>query len=477
LRRNAEELSTPASEIADPFDLTRRRPARNGETEALGYRSGEILDQSYVLVRVLSRGPSAAVWVAQDLRSGEQYALKMLRDPSGMVHATERFALEARLLARIRHPNVVQVIEFGLTKWADPYLVMELLVGSTLQELLARGGRMRQTDAVQLLLPIADALACMHAAGILHRDLKPENVMCIRHPLGYLQPKVIDLGIAIELGPDHHITQTGIVLGSPEYLAPERARGKRNEDERSDLWSFCIMLYELIAGRTPFYDPSDATRVLEAVLVEAVPPLSDFGIDDPELDAILARGLQKAPQGRWPDMRALGRALAEWLVRRGSYEDIEGNSLQTSWLSVSSLAPVALDSDVAPPANPPEEYASYRPPTRSWARSALGLGAATLALGSIAVASLQSSGHLDLRSSAATPVPPVETAPVQVVASEGEIDAGTDALSSEDFGVREPERRSSKSNIRRTRNPATQRPTTAPKSKRTPIPRRPRGFE
>jgi serine/threonine protein kinase len=498
VKRQSEGFPSPRSDIADPFDLTTRRAGRSAETEALGYRSGEVIDESYVLVRVIARGPSAAVWVAQELVFGKQFALKMLRDPSGMVHATERVAREARLLARIQHPNVVQVVEFGVTKWADPYLVMELLSGPTLEELLARAARMRPTEAVQLLLPIADALAVAHGLGILHRDLKPQNVVCIRNPLGYLQPKVIDFGIAIERGPDNHITQTGIVLGSPEYLAPERARGGRDDDPRSDLWSFCITLYELVAGRTPFYDPSDATRVLEAVLEGAVPPLSDFGVDEPELDAILARGLQKAPQGRWPDMRALGRALAAWLVLKGTYEDTEGNSLETTWLTVSSVAPVAMDADRGVPSSFPADFSSYRIPKRSWGRSVVGIGAAAIAFGSIAVASLQTSGHLGSRASVATRPPPLATTVAQIetqiaspVAVEPALDAGPEPElaenASEDFGVRSPEPLPLRTNPWRARVreaepeefPSTieVESTIAPESAPLPVPEPPPTFE
>jgi serine/threonine-protein kinase len=490
VNEDPEGLHRTSSDEADPFDLTtRKRVSGTGETDALGYHTGQMVDDAYVLIRVLARSGTAAVWVVQHTGTGQQFALKMLHDPSGMVHATERVAREANSLAKIQHPNVVKVVRFGLTKWADPFVVMELLVGPTLQDLLARGGRLRPTDAVQLLLPIADALKAIHAAGILHRDLKPENVICVRSSFGYTQPKIIDFGIAAGMGGGvGRITQTGIVLGSAEYVAPERARGAADVDGRSDLWSFCVMLYELVAGQTPYSDAASSTEVLTNVLERAVPPLERFGVQEPELGAILARGLQKQPKGRWPDMQSLGRALAAWLVSKGVYEDVEGNSLETTWLSTpASLAPMALDAAPEAPAPVfPQDDPPYQLPKKSWVGSALGVGVAAVAFVSLVVASTLSAG--EWRASEPAAPPPVDYiereagvdfAPlvvdvngVGVAGVDAGVDAGADASADE---VEAPAKRKRSIPWRApARVPA---PAKEPASTPLPTPRPPPAFE
>ena len=141
------------------------------------------------------------------------------------------------------------MFDVGKTEHGDPFIVMELLQGESLGSVLATSGRMAATRAVQLLLPIADALSMAHAKRIVHRDLKPDNVFICKGD-GQIQPKLVDFGIAkLDKGEGTFTTQAGAVLGSPEYMSPEQARGEDDLDLRTDVWSFCVVLYEALTGR------------------------------------------------------------------------------------------------------------------------------------------------------------------------------------------------------------------------------------
>ena len=155
--------------------------------------------------------------------------------------------------------------DLGVTERGDPFIVMELLKGEDLRELLRRTVRLTPIRAVQLLLPIADALATAHAQGIVHRDLKPENVFIVGLEQRIL-PKIVDFGIAKPGWPcDRRLTRAGTVMGSPEYMSPEQALGREDVDQRVDVWSFCIVLYECLVGRPPFFGnyESTLTEILE----------------------------------------------------------------------------------------------------------------------------------------------------------------------------------------------------------------------
>jgi serine/threonine-protein kinase len=206
---------------------------------------------------------------------------------------------------------------------------MELLHGQSLSRLLEREGPLSAERAVQMLLPIADALVVAHRKNIVHRDLKPDNVFLALQCHG-VQPKLLDFGI-VKLAPNQRrrrLTQIGMVVGSPDYMSPEQAAGDEDLDYRSDIWSFCVMLYEVITGRLPFH--ADGYEAQLRAIVEE--PLDRAGIDDPELWRILERGLAKDRDQRFASMSRLGQELARWLVERGIQQDICGDHLETRWL-------------------------------------------------------------------------------------------------------------------------------------------------
>jgi eukaryotic-like serine/threonine-protein kinase len=324
------------------------------------YAAGVIVEQKYKLIRLLGEGGMGSVWVAKNVTLDSHVALKLMRaDLARVPGAAERMLTEARAAAAIHHPAIVQIFDFGRTRDGDPFISMELLDGESLSGTLKRRERLSATKAIQVLLPIADALVVAHARGIVHRDLKPDNVLLARLADGRVQPKILDFGIAkLEAPSAPKLTLDGTVLGSPAYMSPEQARGQNDIDLRVDVWAFCVMLYELVTGCTPFAGESYNALLYSIVGTEPL-TLAEHGIDDPELWAILARGLDKDRETRLPNMRALGRELATYLLDRKVKTDIAQGPLKP-WLEPSER-PAALPSVFA--SMVPSDSMSDRPPT------------------------------------------------------------------------------------------------------------------
>jgi serine/threonine-protein kinase len=289
------------------------------------------------------------VWVAHSLVLGVDVALKLIRASAAAPGVASRMAREAHAAARLGHPALVRVFDFGWTNRSDPFLVMELVQGETLSALLSREVRVPAIRAVQMLLPIADGLRLAHERSIVHRDIKPDNIFMASDALGRQQPKLLDFGIAkVDHAVDGKITQFGAVLGSPEYMSPEQALGLDDIDQRTDVWSFCIVLYELITASIPFSRPN-YNALMHAIINEAPIASHDCGAGDAALWLVIERGLAKQREQRWANMTELGEALALWLYEHGIKEDLSGNSIRAVWLDA-ALSGVRMD---VPPSAPP----------------------------------------------------------------------------------------------------------------------------
>ena len=295
---------------------------------------GSIVAGRYLLERAIGRGGMGMVWVGRDLTLDIDVAIKLIRHDRAAPEARGRLLQEARAAARIGHPSIVRVFDFGESIEGDPFIVMELLHGESLSGVLQRRQRLAPLVAVSTLLPVASALVAAHSKGIVHRDLKPDNLLLVSTEAGALVPKLLDFGIArlLDADPERRFTLAGEVLGSPDYMSPEQARGEIDVGAATDIWAFSVLLYEAITGKRPFNGINYNALIL-AIITATPTPTTELAAGDGELWSILARGLEKDATARWPSMRELGVALAFWASERGLREDVAGSSLSSHWLA------------------------------------------------------------------------------------------------------------------------------------------------
>ncbi len=277
------------------------------EREALR-RTGAVLNERYELQRVIGSGGMGAVFEALDRTTGELVAVKLLIDVDHDTRATSRFAREARLLAALQHPHIVRVHDQGVDELGTAYLVEDLLRGRDLRSHLRAAGALSPAEARDLLLPILEALDHAHAAGVLHRDVKPENIF-LDLTGDTPRPVLIDFGVARDEGADSLRSRSGAVVGTPVYMSPEQAAGRRALDARSDVWSVGVVLFECLAGTAPF--TGNYHEVLSALLTLDPPPITALCPDCPAaLRDAIALALQRDPDARPATALALRDLLA-----------------------------------------------------------------------------------------------------------------------------------------------------------------------
>ncbi|MFO0761068.1 MAG: serine/threonine-protein kinase [Byssovorax sp.] len=224
------------------------------------YMQGDVIAGKYRLTRVIGRGGMGSVWLAHNIPLDIDVAIKLIRRDRTAPEAPGRLLQEARAAARLHHPSIVRVFDFGESEQGDPFIVMELLHGEPLSAILRRKRRLSAPVAVQTLLPVAGALASAHGKGIVHRDLKPDTILLSADEAGAIVPKVVDFGIAklLSKDPDRQFTMAGEVLGSPDYMSPEQARGSEGVGADRHLGALGV-LYEVIAGWRGLDGPNPCT--------------------------------------------------------------------------------------------------------------------------------------------------------------------------------------------------------------------------
>lgn len=301
---------------------------RSQTTESRG-RWLPLADRYRVLARV-GVGGTAIVYRCVDLRTEHVVAVKVLRTNGQLIpEAQARFRREADLAARLAHPHIVRVLDYGRTippptparvPWADdadepvPYLAMEYVFGSTLKELVKRGGPLPLDWVWRLGEQLCAALGVAHAAGVVHRDVKPQNVMILDSRFELLA-KLTDFGIARQVGGDlTTLTAAGQVLGTPDYLSPEQVIGDPGGPS-SDLYALGVVLFELITGRLPFEAETPLAAASRRMVVDA-PPLSYYRADVPEpLEEVIALALRREVDERFADAAEFTQAL-RWSRQR-----------------------------------------------------------------------------------------------------------------------------------------------------------------
>ena len=263
------------------------------------------LADRYRIERELGQGGMATVFLAHDLRHDRDVAIKVLHPDLGAALGAERFLAEIRTTARLQHPHILPLLDSG-NAGALLYYVMPLVTGETLRARLARERQLPIDDAIRISREIADALDYAHRQGVIHRDIKPENVM-----LHEGRPMVMDFGIAlaVQQAGGQRMTQTGLSLGTPQYMSPEQAMGERSIDARSDLWALAAVTYEMLVGEAPFTGPSVQT-ILARVMTEEPRQLATQRKAIPDnVEHAVMRALEKLPADRWSSARDFAAAL------------------------------------------------------------------------------------------------------------------------------------------------------------------------
>ncbi len=264
----------------------------------------------FTIERELARGGMGVVYVAVHPRLGRPVALKLLLEAEASEEERERFAIEARAAARLRHPNIVGIHTVGEHQ-GRPYLVMDLIEGESLQERIRREGPLPPREAATLTETLARALSYAHSRAILHRDLKPANVLLSRSA----EPLITDFGLAKDVAAqDRGLTRTGQVMGTPAYMPPEQADGLLDQiDRRADIYALGATLYAMLTGRPPFSGPR-AINILHQVLHdEPSPPRAlrpELAID---LETICLTCLAKEPERRYDSAQQLADDLGRYL--------------------------------------------------------------------------------------------------------------------------------------------------------------------
>lgn len=283
---------------------------------------GRSLGGTYRLTRRLDAGGMGTVFEAEHLRLHRKVAVKLL--PPELVSRPElldRFRLEAEIVSQLEHPHIVTVLDFDVTERGEPYLVLELLHGETLEKRVDREAPMALEDVVGITTQIASALSASHRAAVVHRDLKPSNIFLVDAPGESAFVKLLDFGISKKLGTQRRITRDHILVGTPEYMAPEQATGRDDlVGPRSDQYALAVVVYEMLTGWQPFLH-EDIRVVLGRVASLDVPPASSVAAGVPaDVDRVLARALEKKPAKRFGDILEFSSEFA-WAVcgRRSSW--------------------------------------------------------------------------------------------------------------------------------------------------------------
>jgi serine/threonine-protein kinase len=344
----------------------------------------QLIAQRYELLRELGEGGTATVWLAQDRTLERPVAIKFLDvSPRERAAMTEQFLREARIAAAVRHRNVIQILDFG-THEGTPFMAMESLTGETMADRFDRKATFELREVVEIAAHCLEGLAAVHEAGIVHRDLKPENIFLVREPTG-LHPKLLDFGISrtVDKRSGRHSaipTEDGRLVGTPEYMSPEQARGRSDIDLRTDLYGLGVVMYEALTGRLP-YDSEHTGEVLLQVVAggaprvsQAVPAVSEA------ISAVVARAMAVDREQRYTSAMEMRSALldAAQPLLSGAADPI---ALPVVRRDLRGLRTTALTGpQVTPSPAPTEAQAASRAP----GSNALKLGVAVAALAALA---------------------------------------------------------------------------------------------
>ncbi len=324
-----------------------------------------LADRYRVLARV-GIGGTAMVYRSVDLHTERIVAVKVLRTNGPLIpEAAARFRREARLAATLSHPHIVRVLDYGYTlppapassrmPWEDdpdrpvPYLAMEYVFGPTLKELIRRKSPLPIQWVWQVGEQLCNALSAAHALGVVHRDVKPQNVMILDSPVELLV-KLTDFGIARQIGGEFtNLTESGQVLGTPDYLSPEQVLGEPGGPS-SDLYALGVVLYEMITGRLPFEAETPLAAASRRMVADP-PPLTSYRRDVPlPVQEVILLALRREVNERFANAQELAQALRWSRERSPEMPPVE----RGSWVLEKAVGPPKPEPDLVPVDNAPE---------------------------------------------------------------------------------------------------------------------------
>ncbi len=333
---------------------------------------------NYKIVRVLGEGGMGTVYLAEHPMIGKRVAVKMLRPDLGTDPGlVSRFFQEAKAVNEIRHPNIVDISDFGHTDDGIVYFVMELLEGESLRDRLGHLGTLPIEQAAACSRQVVDALAAAHRVGIIHRDLKPDNIFLVpdAQVAGGFRSKLFDFGVAKLLGDKQaqvgHKTIDGAVVGTPFYMSPEQALC-HEVSAAADIYAMGVVMYEMLTGTVPFHS-EQLVILLNAILKQPAPPPSRIRSETPPwLDRLVLRCLEKDPEARPQSMEEVAAVLAA-----GAAELTGGPGSNEAALGATMMAPAGLTP--APVAGEQLGMARTLPPRQQAAGGAAVTGPAAVA--------------------------------------------------------------------------------------------------
>jgi serine/threonine protein kinase len=412
---------------------------------------GRVINDRFKINALIARGGMGKVYRAEQAPLGRVCAIKVLNPNYAGEHDPEfhkRFFLEASIASKLTHPNTVTIFDYGRTEDDIYYMAMEYLEGHTLHRAIREAGHFPEERAAHIARQICRALREAHSLGVIHRDLKPANIFLVEHGDETDFVKVLDFGLVKNVSGDgkaEDLTQTGLFMGSPKYMAPEQIRGDK-VDARTDIYALGIIMYEMITGKVPF-DRPNSVNILMAHVNEDAPPMRQMNPSinlSPAIEETVGRAMAKDPDQRFRSMdevlaalkRVGGGALTATIsgVGTGEYRSLAGSgsgpqvtngaaSLQSgsspSFLSPNTTSdPGSIPSPLAVPSDSPAAGAPLmsQPPGRSGSKGML----VAAVVGALAIAGII--GYVALRPTkpagpiASVPPTTTTTAPTEMTA-------------------------------------------------------------
>jgi len=314
---------------------------------------GNTLEGKYEIVKIIGEGGMGVVYEAKHLLVGRRYAIKILfPEMATNREIVERFYNEARTAASIGHDHIIEVTDMGMIG-ASPFLVMEYLEGQSLTKFI-EGKILPVEQAAGIMIQVLDALNAVHAKGVIHRDLKPDNIFLIRKGNRNDYVKILDFGISKlkTVGSQNMaLTRTGTIMGTPYYMSPEQAAGKKEQDHRVDIYSAGVILYEMLTSNLPF-NADNYNALIAAVLTEEPPKPTSFNPQIPvELENIIMKAISKNPHQRYSNAMEFLSALLpfapSWVSRPSKIPAFSSTALLSTGIGGSAeKAPDTGDKEI-----------------------------------------------------------------------------------------------------------------------------------